>query len=277
VVEPIRPLAALLPELPWDLPLGGEQRWGRLGDVVVCVKRTRTRRVLRLPLRALRTTHDAGDDAVKVYAKRYANPINRPWRSLLALVGISKARREAAANLAVGRRGFVVPEPLAWATRWGASYLLTAELPGLTTLGEALRAMEPAKRRELWRAAGAYTRLVWERGVFHPDYLQEHLCLYRPEASASAPSSQPSFALIDLDGVRLMPDGAGVESAGRHFNAMQVLRSIPVELGGDDERRAFLVAAFEDAWPAQERIILEAIDAVAKREGTTTHIEHWLR
>src|SRR5690606_15024218 len=95
----------------------------------------------------------------------------------------------------------------------------------------------PNARLNLWREAGAYTASVWMHGVFHPDYLAAHLC------RCTTPQGR-SFALIDLDGVRFFAPGALIPFKHRAFNAMQILRSVHPDVGNDDERLAFLEAAF---------------------------------
>ena len=251
-------------ELPWDLAKRGTAQWR--GHEVFCVKHTDTRTVLRVPLDAVPQWQSSRGEQY-LFAKRYGAHFYQWWRHLAWLLGQTKAQREALTTCAVADMGFVVPEPLLCFAGFSYNYLITRELPGLRNMKQELAGLSMDERRDFWREAGQFSHRMWESGIFHPDFLQKHLC--RCDNGA-----QRTFALIDLDGVTFYPAGQAVPATRRYFNAMQILRSLPPEFGSDADRLAYLEAAFPADWPTQRDAILDAVLAKARRLGTLTHLEH---
>jgi hypothetical protein len=253
------PLSVIL-ALPWDL------KRGEIRDGIRCVKRTRTRMALRIEPASADWGEAAGE---AIYIKRYLNPYLR--RRLGSLLRISKARSEAKATEGARRRHLKTPEILGHWTTWRASYLATRELSNLTPFGEALACLEGDARTRLWTLAGRYSRLMSERGVWHPDFFQDHLCLVMSPAEASAkdwPDEElpQAFALLDLDGVRLRRPTL----RQRALSAAQMLKSCSTELGNEADRLAYIRANFGERLNGDLREPLEMIRKLAKAREMET-------
>jgi len=191
-----------------------------------------------------------------VYAKRYAN--RALHRRIEALIGKSKAKDEAHAMQFLASLGVRLPEVLGAWTTWRASYLVTRKLDAWGTLGQALATLPPGsmERRALWMIAGRLTAWLWQKGISHPDYYEDHVFLIDPpevaapilakDLAANAGPVAPTkyLALLDVDGIRVRADGFRPSRSRRLFQAMQMLKSCDPELGTTDDRYAFLEAAF---------------------------------
>jgi 3-deoxy-D-manno-octulosonic acid kinase len=150
--------------------------------------------------------------------------------------------RELALTAEARRRGVSVVEVLAARVEGGVAYrgaLLTAEVTGATTLGEALlHPPDGVTRAELAAAAGRAVGLLHEAGVFHAD-LNVSNVLVRPAADG------PEVVLVDFDRARLV-DGPLPRPACRR-NLARLARSVAKldpagELAGARERAAFASA-----------------------------------
>lgn len=256
----------LLERLPWDL------RRGESRDATQCVKRSRTRMVLRLD------APGEGWPAVRsgsVFVKRYLNPYLR--RRLGAAIGVSKAASEARTLTRLAVLGIIVPPVLGWRTTWFASYLATGALEGLLPFGDALRSNAAKDCAELWRLAGRFTRALWESGVSHPDYYDDHVCLVGPashllERAAAEADPLATFALLDVDGVRITGGGTPSMTA-RLTAAAQLLKSCAPELGTGAARRAFLSECFGESGAALEAAVVEPLKRLAARRDCRIHLD----
>lgn len=131
-----------------------------------------------------------GGAVARVVRDWYAGPRPRPWREL----AVSGAARE---------RNAPVPEVLAACVHgWGAyrSAVVTAELPRVRPVLDALRAAAPGEpRHAIARAAATAVARLHRAGVGHPDLNLGNVVL-----------GDDGAAVVDLDRARI---GRGVPSA----------------------------------------------------------------
>lgn len=207
-------------ELPWDR----FRKAGRAIEGVLCVKASRTRRVLRLEW-----ADPAGGAPAAVFAKRYE--AKAPLRRLAARLGARRTRREYRLMARLASAGIPAPEPLAWAYFPGggatppAHWLLSREWPNQGALPSFLKDhsdwAEPAAR-----CAGRFLAKAHAAGFYHDDCSAEHI----PIAAGAdledfvKPAGWGPFGFIDVDHGRLF--GRPVPEGLRRVNLRQIEKSL---------------------------------------------------
>jgi 3-deoxy-D-manno-octulosonic acid kinase len=128
--------------------------------------------------------------------------------------------RELAVTVEARRRGVPVPEVLAARTEGRLAYrgaILTAEVPGVVPLLDALRAAaDDARRRALAAGAGRVVAAMHHAGVFHADLNMTNLL---------APlSGAVEVTVLDFDRARLASGPLGPRA--RRSNLERLARSL---------------------------------------------------
>jgi 3-deoxy-D-manno-octulosonic acid kinase len=179
--------------------------------------------------RAVVRLYRRGGFAARLSRETYLGPRARPLRELMVT---AEARR----------RGVAAAEVLAARVEGGLAYrgaLLTAEVPGATTLLEALRAApDAAARRGLAVVAARAVAAMHAAGVWHADLNLGNILVH------PGPDG-PAVALLDFDRARLARGPLGARP--RRRNLRRLARSLAKldpagTLAGPAERRAFRAA-----------------------------------
>ena len=213
------------------------------------VKRSQTRFVLRF-----KTNGPAGTP-IQVYAKRYR--VFGPLKKIISLFQPSRSRREWDLGWGLLRREIPTAMPLLWAERrrWGMvaeSYLVSLGIERGSSFLEIWRAQATPEMRHEWLERLAHiTRQAHEKGFAHDDLSAEHVLVVAGQPAASSP---PQFYFIDLDHGRLMKK---ITPYRRAHNFFQIFRSLPSQLLGPAERRAFLLAYSDGKWSDGEMASVE--------------------
>lgn len=237
-----------LAAMPWQLT-EGERAGGFL-----CVKSSHTRRVLTFE-------EDVGAASpVRLFAKRHR--ARTPLKALGYRLYPSKARREWRTGWALVRRGFLTGRPVVVAERRAAGgvsedYLITEAVPAERTLRDLIVAGE-ADLPGLMRDLAEFVRRLHAAGFYHDDLSADHIWV-------DVRATPPRFGLIDLDQSRFR---WRVSAGRRLMNLFQVLRSIPRDALGREERLAFLAAHHGPRWEEVRGDVERRLHALAAKKGS---------
>lgn len=149
--------------------------------------------------------------------------------------------RELVVTAEILRRGVATVEVLAARVEGRLFYrgaLVTAEIPSATTLFDALRRADPARRRALAASAGRVIATLHEAGVSHADLNMTNILV------APGPDGE-RIALVDFDRARL--HRGTLPTAARRRNLARLARSLAKldadgTVAGAEERRVFRTA-----------------------------------
>ena len=261
-------------------------RWGKLKrvgktrDGILCVKAGRSRHVLRVsdPLPFGARAEGA------VYVKRYL--INSLRRRLGNILSGGKATREFRLGWRLLARGFVTPEPLAWAIATpsrifgppvpkgyarAASFLLTRELANDGSLTEWAKAGRTRSIPGLYKRLAAFLARMHALGFYHDDCSAKNLgplpALQEPESEFSTGILQ-QFYILDIDHGRLY--SRPVPLRRRWVNLCQLLRSLrQTDMQDLIDRQRFVIDYLRAAGLEPQRYLeraVAAIDRIARRK-----------
>ena len=229
-----------------------------------CVKRTRTRQVMRV---ADARTFGAAMDR-PVYVKRYL--IDTMRRRVGNLLTRGKGRAEHELGRRLLGRGLPTPTPLAWALAGPlamlgpvdrdsdaapASFLLTLEMENQGTAQDFIDSGRAGREPEFFRSLAGFMAGMHDRGFYHDDCLAKNFCV-APGADFApgrgAPDPLAAFQIHDIDHGRLYRKG--VPWRIRVENLSRMLASM-TESGktGPDTRRLFLRSYLDAARAGPDR------------------------
>lgn len=238
--------------LPWDessedLAQAGFER----------VKRSRTRGVLRF------LANGAIGTSVCVFAKRCKVSV---WTKRIGSLFVRcKSRREWDLGWELLRRGIPTAMPLLWAERRrfgmvAENYLVLLGIDRSASFLAVWRNLTTQEMRLEWLGRLAhFVRAAHEKGFAHDDLSAEHVLVV---AGYPTNQSPPQLYFIDLDHGRI---GDKVSPYRRAHNFFQIFRSLPSDLLGPEERRAFLVAYSEGKWADGD---IERVEHAIRMIGT---------
>ena len=213
------------------------ERVGYERDGIRCIKKSRSRHVLRIDQPQAFGADPAQWGGEAVFAKRYL--INTLRRRLGNLLSGGKARREFMLGGHLLALGFATPRPLAYIVAGpgrifdppamrgfsaASSFLLTQELVNDGSVTQwALDGR--ARQVDFYRALAAYMARMHAAGFYHDDCGADNLCV-APGATFEQHTTGPEqrFMIMDVDHGRIYR--RGVPHRRRIVNLFQILRSL---------------------------------------------------
>lgn len=189
---------------------------------------------------------------IRLFAKRCL--ARRGLKRLLSSARASKCHREWNVGREALKRGIPTALPMIWADmREGkslvSSFLVTIGIDDSVDFITLLRELSSSAERIFWCGQlGNFIRDAHERGFAHDDLSSEHI-LVSNHAEAPAGDEGPCFHFIDLDQARL--SDKPVTPFRRAHNFFQIFRSLPHDIFGDAERRAFYKGYSHGTWETQ--------------------------
>jgi tRNA A-37 threonylcarbamoyl transferase component Bud32 len=240
---------------------------------ILCVKRTKTRCVLTFKVAG------TGGEMVHLYAKRF-HPRRRP-KNLLSWARASKTRREWDLGWGLIDKGLPTAMPLLHADRRRHGllvecFLVTLGVENSISFGSLWRSLPDRDHRMRWLSLlGAFIRQSHAKGFAHDDLSSEHILVSLPSGTSG---SNASFHFIDLDSSTLTE--GQVSPYRRAHNFFQIFRSLPQNLLGKDERRAFYSGYSGGAWGDEEAESFDrAIRTIETQKaiGKMFQLKRWLK
>lgn len=280
-----------------SLPWPEFERVGYSRDGILCVKKSRSRHVLRVARPA-----EFGADAVlwtdhAVFAKRYL--INTARRRFGNLLSGGKARREFLLGWRLLALGFETPRPLAYIVAGpgrifdppamrgfsaASSFLLTQELVNAGSVRDWVTDGRAAAGN-FYRALAAFLARMHAAGFYHDDCGADNLCVapgasFAPDPAAEPPAETPSaearFMIMDIDHGKIYR--RGVPHRRRMLNLFQIIRSLR-QIGMQDaaSRTRFVIDYMLAAGMPVEKALaqnIQRINRIAKRKIKEPLIEN---